>query len=170
MKQESLRPHDVCVLLAIALQPEASYRQLAEAVGLSLGETHNSAKRLKLARLAAPGDAPVNKKGSLEFLAYGVPYAFPAQVGAPTRGIPTAFSAPPLQREISGSDIIVWPSADGSMRGTSLAPLSHTVSHIWQTSQPLYELMALVDAIRVGRAREREWAREQLRDILTGQT
>lgn len=169
MRQESLRPHDVCVLLALALQPEASYRQLAETVGLSLGETHNAAKRLELARLAAPGDAPVNKKGTLEFISYGVPYVFPAQVGGPTRGIPTAFSAPPLQREISGSEAVVWPSASGSTRGPSLTPLSHTVSHIWETSQPLYELLALVDAIRVGRARERKWAREQLRDILDRQ-
>ena len=166
VKQESLRPHDVCVLLALALEPAETYRQLAETVGLSLGETHNAAKRLELAQLAAPGNAPVNKKGTLEFISYGVPYVFPAQVGGPTRGIPTAFSAPPLQGEISAPEAMVWPSPIGGARGPSLTPLSHTVSHIWKTSQSLYELLALVDAVRVGRARERDRARACLKDIL----
>lgn len=169
MRQESLRPHDVCVLLALALQPVVTYRELAQVVGLSLGETHNASKRLELARLAAPGKAPVSKRGTLEFLSFGVPYVFPAQVGSPMRGIPTAFSAPPIASEIRSSEPIVWPSARGTARGPSLVPLSGVVEHIWESNKQLYHLIALVDAIRVGRARERSLARESLQNFLDQQ-
>jgi len=36
-EQKSLRPHDVCVLLQISLDPEPTFRDLARLVGLSLG-------------------------------------------------------------------------------------------------------------------------------------
>lgn len=37
--------------------------------------------------------------------------------------------------------------------------------HIWERGKPLYELLALVDAVRVVRARERAMAREHLKRI-----
>ncbi len=166
-KQEYLRPHDVCVLLQLAVRPWGTFRDLSAAVGLSLGETHNSAKRLELARLAAPGVSQVNVEGALEFLSFGVPYVFPAQLGAPARGVPTAFSAPPLANEIVGDESRVWPSPNGPARGVSLLPLCPSATVIWEKNPELYTLLTLVDAVRTGRARERRMARAHLEHALS---
>ena len=167
MKQEYLRPHDVCVLLQLAIEPQSSFRDLAGAVALSLGETHNAAKRLELARLVMLGAASsVNLKGTFEFLTSGVPYAFPALVGPASRGIPTAFSAPPMRDEFPGHEPVVWPSPLGGIRGASLTPLTPSVAEIWERNTELYHLMALVDALRMGRARERQKARKCLETAL----
>jgi hypothetical protein len=46
-----------------------------------------------------------------EFLLHGVKYAFPAEHGQVTRGLPTSFAAPPLKDEIASGDDLppVWP-------------------------------------------------------------
>jgi DNA-binding Lrp family transcriptional regulator len=162
MKQESLRPQDVAVLLQLALRPRDTFRDLAAAVGLSLGETHSAVKRLELAGLAAKEQGSVNGRGMREFLLFGVPYAFPAVVGPERRGIPTGFAASSRADEISGAESWVWPSAAGTARGPSLAPLCPGVADIWERNAELYELLVLVDAVRGGRARERARAREAL--------
>jgi len=169
-RQEYLRPHDVCVLLQLALQPDSSFRHLSDAVGLSLGETHNAAKRLELARLVALAHGSVNVSGILEFVSAGVPYAFPAQIGAPVRGIPTAHSAAPLSDESPVGEAVVWPNPNGTLRGQSLTPLSPVVENIWTRNRPLYRLLTLVDAIRMGRARERGRARQILERDLRSRT
>ena len=161
-KQEYLRPHDVCVLLQLAMRPRSTFRDLAGAVGLSLGEAHNAAKRLELARLVILGEPSVNLAGALEFLTAGVPYSFPPQMGPLSRGIPTAFSAPPLAGEFRSEEMVVWPSPKGSSRGVSLTPLSPTVTEIWEKNPDLYRLLTLIDALRIGRARERQMARDFL--------
>ena len=110
LKQEYLRPHDVCVLLQLAVWPWRTFRDLSAAVGLSLGETHNSAKRLELARLAAPGVSQVNVEGVLEFLSFGIPYVFPAQLGVPARGIPRERVEKSLSEVLGGPvKIVVTP-------------------------------------------------------------
>lgn len=161
LKQEYLRPHDVTVILALTLQPYTTFRELAAVVSLSLGETHNSVKRLELARLAQLGETP-NVSGLLEFLISGVPYSFPAQLGPPTRGVPTAFSALPLNDEFISHDVVVWPDPKGDARGYSVTPLSPVVARISRQNADLYRLLALIDAVRIGQARERARARMYL--------
>lgn len=165
-KQEYLRPHDVLVLLQLAIQPVETFRQLSAKVGLSLGEVHKAVKRLELGRLILFEQRSVNLSGMMEFLVSGVPYVFPAQLGAPSRGIPTAFSAPPIDSEFVEGDMVVWPAHNGRSRGLALTPLSPAVSKIWEKNQDLYRALTLVDALRVGRARERKLAREYLTEVL----
>jgi hypothetical protein len=87
--------------------------------------------------------------------------------GAPTRGVPTAHSAKPLSDLIAGGDAFVWPHVDGTVRGQAIAPLYPTVPDACLGDERLYELLALVDALRVGRARERELAVKELEARLT---
>jgi hypothetical protein len=54
----------------------------------------------------------------------------------------------------------VWPDANGDVRGESFAPLYKSVPVAARKDPKLYELLALVDAIRGGRARERELAKK----------
>jgi hypothetical protein len=60
-----------------------------------------------------------------EFMVHGVKYACPAQRGEPTRGMPTAYAAPPLQNQVAADSELppVWPSADGPVRGITFEPL-----------------------------------------------
>lgn len=83
---------------------------------------------------------------------------FPQQPGAVVRGVPTAHSAPPLSLSIQSTEHYVWPSGKGTLRGQSIIPLYPSVVDAVQNDQKLYELLAMVDAIRVGRAREKELA------------
>lgn len=164
--QISLRPHDICVALQLVLRPRFSYRELAYDVGLSLGEAHNSVKRLEQARLYMADPSKVNVPALLDLLVHGVPYVFPGQLGPDTQGVPTAHSGPALAERLSGVDEIVWPSANGEVRGHALVPLCASAPDLAQRNEALYRWLTLVDALRVGRARDRSLARDILKEEL----
>lgn len=166
LKQPSLRPGDVAVALELALRPGQALVPIAQAVGISLGETHNAVRRLRAARLLRPDDRHVMLHALIDFLTSGVPYAFPGTLGAETRGVPTAWAAPPLAEEFGGADPVVWPSTAGRVRGQSLTPLYPGATALPKSRPDLYELLALVDAVRIGRARERTLAVTHLRQRL----
>lgn len=161
-----LKPHDVAVALQLVLEPDATYRGLAELVGVSQGEAHNAVKRLTHARLTAVDTRAVNRRALLEFLSNGVPYAFAEEPGADTRGVPTAHAAPPLADDFADAQPYVWPDLNGTARGQAVKPLYPGAPATVRDNPRLYELLALVDALRVGRARERQRALAHLRDRL----
>ena len=132
-------------------------------MGISHGEAHNAVRRLQAARLLRAGSRVVKTEALLEFLLGGVPYVFAATPGAEVRGVPTAHAAPPLAAEFTAANAYVWPSAEGLVRGESLEPLYAGAMHTATTNPALYELLGLVDALRAGRARERQRARDYLR-------
>jgi len=162
----SLKSHDVCVALQVLLQPEFTFRELSAGVGLSLGESHNSVQRLSVAGLLLPHRHDVNRAALVEFVLHGVPYAFPGELGPESRGVPTAHSAPALEGWVSDAEPVVWPHLDGERRGASLAPLCHNAPSIVHSNPELYRWLTLVDALRVGRARERSRAKELLEEEL----
>jgi hypothetical protein len=92
----------------------------------------------------------------LEFIIYGIKFVFPAKPAELVRGMPTAHAAPVLNKQlISGSDsVFVWPDATASVMGQSIKPLYKSVPMAAAIDPKLYEFLALVDAIRVGGARE----------------
>ncbi len=160
-----LRPQDTLILLKVMLS-RPNWRQLdiAKAVGVSPAELHLSLKRSTLARLFQPDTRRVQKNNLLEFVVHGLKYLLPAELGATSRGIPTAWSAPPLNSKIiSGSDdSVVWPSGEGTVRGAALLPIYESAPAAALLDPRLYELLALIDALRIGRARERELAVKEL--------
>jgi len=165
MRQTTLRPGDVAVALELALRPGEGFVPLASAVGISVGEAHNAVRRLRHARLLRPDERHLVRVPFLGFLEHGVPFAFPGELGALTRGVPTAHAGPPLAREF-GADPVVWPSVEGGVRGESLVPLYPGAPALAGWVPDLYELLTLVDALRVGRARERARAAAILRERL----
>ena len=56
----------------------------------------------------------------------------------------------------------MWPFPDGHHRGVSLDPLYKTAPAAALRDPFLYELLALIDALREGRARERKLAEKEL--------
>ena len=97
--------------------------QLGLELGMSAAEAHASVKRAEGAGLlhgAERGGRP-NRQALEEFLVHGVKYAFPAERGEWTRGLPTGYAAEPLCGRIAAG--AVWPSAVASHRGCVFAPL-----------------------------------------------
>ena len=94
---------------------------------------------------------------------YGLRYVYPVQLGGIVRGIPTAVSASPLKEQITqGKDVYVWPYKKGTVRGQAIPPLYATVPEAVANDEELYKLLVIVDALRMGRAREREIAISEL--------
>jgi len=163
-----LKPQDIVVLLKLfgygPIRPP--FAQLAVELVMSPSEVHGAVKRAQAARLlhGSEMDGRPNISALLEFLIHGVKYAFPAEHGGITRGIPTSYAAEPLNRLIAPGDepIPVWPYPEGTKRGLSFAPLYKTVPLAALRDSLLYEQLALVDAIRDGRSRERKLAEEEL--------
>ncbi len=172
----ALKPQDVIVALKTALRPGErwTFAEMAHSLGMSASEVHASVGRLVAAQLlvAQPrGDASrfsVNRAALLEFLRHGVKYAFAPQRGGVTRGVPTAHAAPPLVKKLAPSDDLppVWPAPDGSVRGEAFEPLYPSAVVAAKNDDRLYAGLALIDAIRGGRARERKLAEELLEKVL----
>ena len=58
----------------------------------------------------------------------------------------------------------VWPSRSGPARDQTVEPLCRSLPHIVGAIPDLFELLALVDALRIDRAREWELAAKLLRE------
>lgn len=170
----ALKPQDVYVALKLVAvgAKRPSYSRLAAELAMSPSEVHACVKRAQASGLvhgAGFGERP-NISALEEFLVHGLKYSFPAERGAMTRGVPTSYGAPPLDGIIAPSDepVPVWPYAEGSRRGISLAPLYRTAPAAALQDQFFYELLVLADALRDGRVRERKVAEAELRRRLKG--
>lgn len=167
-KQTQMKPQDVLLLLKIISMNDKSWNQkpTAEALGMSQSEVSESVARSKYAGLLDTSGKQVMKLSLMDFLQYGIRYAFPQKPGPVVRGIPTSHSASPLNKEIQSTENYVWPYAKGNMRGHSIIPLYISVPKAALKDKDLYELLAMVDALRVGRAREKEIAITELKKRL----
>jgi hypothetical protein len=163
-----MRPQDIVVLLKLVQTNDPSWTQtsLARELFMSQSEISESIKRSTYARLVVDKGRLVQRQALVDFIKSGLPYAFPQQPGRVQRGFPTAHCAPPLSEEILSDEKYVWPSAKGTARGHSILPLYPSVVEAIQSDRVLYEVLALVDAVRVGRARERNIAMDMLKDRL----
>ena len=164
-----LKPQDVLVLLKlVSIYPhEWAYNTLAVELGMSPSEVHAAVKRSVKAGLANQGEFQIKPNISRldEFLVYGIQYVFVPDRGELTRGMPTAFAAKPLLGKIVMPDepAPVWPDPEGPERGQAFSPLYKSVPKAARKDAILYEYLVIVDAIRGGRARERELAIKELK-------
>ena len=102
-----------------------------------------------------------------EYLIHGVRYAFPGRRGRLARGIPTTHAAPPLAIQITSRDRLrVWLSPEGKTKTYALEVLYRSVPVAAISAPKLHELLALVDILRVGRAREGKMGGKELKKRL----
>jgi hypothetical protein len=167
-KQPTLRPSDVVVACQLAITPEAKFVDLADATGISAGECHNAVRRLRLARILLAEERRAAPEVLRLFLVEGAPFAFPPVLGSQTIGTATALSAPVFLDKVDSPEGFVWPDAAGTARGQSLIPLFPGAPSLPARNQPLYELLAIIDALRIGTTRVRAIASELLTDRLMG--
>ncbi len=155
-----MKPQDIVILLKIVALGDQPWNQilLSESLKLSQSEISQGINRLKYAGLLAEDGKTIMRVSLVEFLEFGLSYVFPQRPGAIVRGIPTAHAAYPINEKIAGSDVYVWPLGTGKVKGQSIEPLYPTVPLAALKDEKLYALLALVDALRVGRKREKELA------------
>ena len=131
---------------------------------MSQSEVSESVARSKYAGLLDTKGKVVMKMALLELIKYGVKYVFPQKPGPVVKALPTAHSASPLKEQIQSSENYVWPYPKGSVRGHSINPLYPSIPEAALKDDKLYQLLALVDALRIGGAREKDLAIKELED------
>lgn len=152
-----------------------SVRALEDSTGISKSEVSGALRRctevglLKAGRHT--GKPLVNTRDLHLFLVHGVRFVFPARPGAIVRGIPTAFAAPVLADRLmsAGGYIYVWEDAFGTDLGQRIEPLFRTAPQAAKRDPDLYAMLALVDSIRLGQAREAGLAGDLLKKYLRGE-
>jgi predicted transcriptional regulator len=170
MKNHSgIRPQDILILLKIAAKKSTPWlmRNLANELGISPSEISESLNRSMLAGLLAADKQKLMTASLLEFLQFGLKYVYPQKPGSIVRGMPTSHSAPPLNKLIKSEEHYVWPYAHGQILGQSIEPLYKTVPKACEKDSILYELLALTDALRIGKSRERNLAITELKERLS---
>lgn len=165
-KHSGMRPHDIAILLKIASKGKEKWymKDLANELQISASEISESINRSIIAGFISSDKKTLKKLALLDFLKSGLRYVYPQQPGAITRGIGTAISAPPLKNEFFSDENFVWPYGKGNLRGQAIEPLHPKTPEACLNDSKYYELMALTDAIRIGKAREQNLAFEILKD------
>jgi hypothetical protein len=167
-----LKPQDILFLLKLVAHGKKpwTFSVLAIELGMSPSEIHAAAQRCLAAGLAVKGEQQVqpNIRSLAEFLEHGLRYVFVPDRGPLERGLPTAVAAAPLNAHFppTGEPLPVWPDPAGTVRGEAFSPLYKSAPHAARLDHQLYALLALVDAIRGGRARERQLAIKELKELL----
>lgn len=161
-----MRPQDIAILLKITTFKDKPWlgKDVAIALSISSSEVSESLNRSAFAGLLDASRTKVMKQAFIEFLEHGFKYVFPQQPGPLVRGLPTAHSAPPLNKLIQSHEYYVWPDASGDQRGQAIEPLHPGVIKAAKSDEEFYELMALLDSIRIGRTREQSLAIQELKN------
>ena len=157
-----LRSQDILLVLKIQASGRDSFAALGQSIGISASQAYAATKRAIVAELLRD-DLSVRQKALFDTL-LAAKYYMPAKRGGLVRGIPTAYAAKPLSDLIQRNDepVPVWPHPEGIERGLSCEPIYKTACQAALNDPKLYEYLALVDALRIGRAREITMAKSEL--------
>ncbi len=164
-----LKSQDILFLLKLVSikDNDWSFNKIAIDLGMSPSEVHAASKRAIKAKLASKKEGRIRPiiRNLIEFLIFGIQYVFVPERSGLNRGMPTAHAVEPLQSHFmkNNEPPPVWPDPDGEVRGESFSPLYKSVPYAAKNDSELYQLLALVDAIRGGQAREREIAKKELK-------
>lgn len=167
-----LKPQDIVIVMKILAKGHEHWSQalMATELGMSASEVNSGIKRALASGLlrkkinkATPVKAAVE-----EFLIHGLKYAFPIERGEPTRGLPTGYAAEVFDNQLALSDELppVWPDAEGVVKGYAVKPLYKSVPFAVKQDHKLYNLLAIIDILRSGRAREVQLAKKMLHEAL----
>ena len=165
-----LKGQDI-VVLAVLMEKgleAASYSRLAKSACLSVSETYGAIKRLRVAGLLSESHGLL-RRNVREFLKCGLRYVFPLRPsGGIARGRPTSYAAPVAASEFAASGLPpVWEGSVGNVLGQTFEPLYPTVPDAAAADAALYDRLALMDMLRGGRIRERQFANEKMEAMLT---
>ncbi|MGO9833065.1 MAG: MarR family transcriptional regulator [Polyangiaceae bacterium] len=172
MVDNRLLPIDLLVVMKLVTHEgeSTSVRHLEDELGLSKSAAANSLQRLRELGLVKDGPSHgrrVNKLLLRDCLEHAARWIAPARVGDFELGLPTAHAAESFKQKLTGDeDPVVMPLPHGPLRGRAVTPL-HPLAPAAAAKDPkLHRLLAVVDAFRIGRARDRQVAVAELRKCL----
>lgn len=165
-----LHPLDIILAIKLVLNShDATQAELANELSVSASQINRAYKGCYKSGFVDEHSQLVIRPALVEFLVHGFKYVFPGELGPITRGIPTAHSAESIASQMGPSNAVyVWPHANGTVRGEAIQPIFKSVPAASLKDAKFYEAMALLDAIRVGRARERNLAASAISRIIGG--
>lgn len=174
-RRNNLKPQDCLVLASRIFHPSYDQQNTAAQVMISQSSASYSYQRLRNASLLLKsGEA--NLANSIEFMIYAIKYLYPAKLSNLSVGIPTAHSHPSLNFvNWKGQFPIIWPfvivddSIDSEIklvRGETLQPIHKNVPFVSFVHYEFHQLFALIDMIRIGKAREKKIAQDELKKFI----
>mgnify|MGYP003691480993 CR=1 FL=1 len=169
-RHNGMRPQDIVILLKIVAQGGERVRltPMANSLHISLSEVSEGLHRCKFAKLVDERKKVVDKAALFEFLVHGIKYVFPLEAGRLVYGIKTAHSTDSLQNLFPDNqeDVFVWEMKGGTVKGQALTPLHKNVALAAKDDPKLYELLALVEVIRLNIEGEKEIAVGKLKELM----
>jgi hypothetical protein len=180
LKAPTLKAQDVLVACKLFALGESSwtYTSVATAVEISVSEVHDALKRCRAAQLVVPmrDTEVVSKKHFYDLLVFAVPRIFYAVRGSLDMGWVTGAHLPTLLPEFDGLRPgslkdglpLVWPDSKGTTRGETLLPIYPTVPEAARKDEALYEMLALLDVVRLGDHKYKKKAMELLAKRIFG--
>jgi len=168
-KAAQTRPFDVVVALRL-LRPALTISEIPADLSAAPSQVHASIQRLDAAGLLKAEQRVTNPRALLDFLVGGVRYAFPVQRGPLATGVPTAYSAAPLNALVDAIDVVVWPAPKlpETVRGFSVTPLYPRAALLKDRDPTTYRILTVVDALRLGDLKIRQHAKEALESLVSG--
>lgn len=161
------REVDIVVLLGLLRHSagEWTVRSLGKELGLPSASVQRSLDRLAATPAFDARRRRVSPGACDEIFNHALRYLAPARPGGETRGLGTSWAALPLSKHLAQADEPppVWPDPHGELRGLEVMPLHPAVVSLARADPEMYELLALVDALRLGDTRTRGLAVELLR-------
>lgn len=170
-----LKPQDTLLVLKYwslkQVGHEASVRSIAEFIGISASEVSKGTKRLAVSHLVVERNGGVFAETTalLEWLSYGVRYAYPPESIGYGRGMATSWNCPVLKSEMMPPiPPLVWPTSGGNTEGILVKPFHDSIPFAASQDENLYRVLSLIEAIRGGKARELTIARKILTGLMKG--
>lgn len=183
LKATTLKPRDVLAACKLFSYGEArnggawTYASLAEDICTSPSEAHRSVERCRQAQLlvVVRNKEIISRRYFHELLSVATPRIFFAHRGSITVGMPTGLFAPPLAGHNEfplPMDALptIWTDSEGAVRGESIEPLHPSVPEVAKRDVLVYELLALVDIIRIGDTPSRNKAIAMLERKIIGKS
>ncbi|HEY2140602.1 MAG TPA: hypothetical protein VGG98_00915 [Solirubrobacteraceae bacterium] len=166
-----LSPTDIYVLAGVLAEDgePKTLRELARDLHVDHTLVHRALARAEEVGLYRKASKEVNRPNLEELLTHAARFIAPAELGELTRGVPAAWAAEPISREISqpsDEPPPVWPDASGSIRGQALKPLHPAAPRASEDNPELASLLAIIDSLRAGDLRIRKVATNELRGVL----
>jgi len=157
-----MRHFDILVLAKLVAGHPPSVRALAASLDSDKSTTGRSLNRLRDSALVFEDE--IDGARALEFLEHAVKYIAPAKVEENlVFGVVTGVDVPPLSDAFGATSApLVWKHRGGSRRGRAIEPLVQSVPTLALVDPTLHSVLAAIDALRVGRARERRAGRDYL--------
>ena len=150
---------------------ESSVRGIAESIGISASEVSKGTRRLVASRLVVErhGSVFAESGALLEWLSYGIRYAYPIESTGYGRGMATSWNCPLLHSEVvPPSPPLVWPVPGGEIEGALIRPFHDSIPFASRNDKHLYRAFSLLEAVRGGKPRELAIARRLLSELIQG--